>query len=167
MSIPTNRSAMISKGGTYLVHRIDKGLCVVPTEGSDRVTRILTREDRFDQGRELTGSESASDQTSAGWSETQSMVRIRSAAARRNRTALGCGSCGDVMRIDGRWAGTVSTQGRIFIEGRVEGAKYRAKYPPNLQLAPLELPFVVFNVWFPHPQLESPLNFAGHPEVAW
>jgi len=59
---------MVDKGITYLVHHIDEGLRVVPKEGMDCVTPILTREDRLDQGREFLHSESASDQTSAGWS---------------------------------------------------------------------------------------------------
>jgi len=47
---------------TCLIHRIDEGLRVVPKEATDCVTLILTREDHFDQGRELVQSECASDQ---------------------------------------------------------------------------------------------------------
>ena len=158
---------MISGRGTYLVQHINEGLCVVPTEGSDGVTRILAREDRFDQGGEFVWSVGASDQTSAGWSVKQSVFRIRSAATGLRRTTLGCGGCGGVMRIDGRWVGTAPTRGGVFVGRRIESAKYCANYPPNLQLAPLELPFVVFNVWHLHPQLESPFDFAHHPKDAW
>jgi len=70
------------------------------------------------------------------------------------------------MRIDRRWAGPAPTQGGVFIEGSVESPKDRAEYPPNLQLAPLELALVVFEGWHFHPQLESSLDFAYHPEVA-
>ena len=90
--------------------------------------------------------ENASDQTPAGWCGKQSIFHLRSAVAGLRRTTLVCGGCGGVTGIDGRWVGTTLTQRGVFIERGVEGAKYRAKYPPNLQLAPLELTFVVFNV---------------------
>ena len=32
----------MSECGTYLVHHIDKRLCVFPNEGTDCVTRIIT-----------------------------------------------------------------------------------------------------------------------------
>ena len=50
----------------YLVYHIDEGLYVVPNKATDRVTLILTREDRLNQGGEFVRSESASDQTPAG-----------------------------------------------------------------------------------------------------
>jgi hypothetical protein len=60
------RSAM--RGcGTCLVYHINKGLCVFPDERTDCVTRIVTRENGLDQRGELMRSESACDQTSAGW----------------------------------------------------------------------------------------------------
>ena len=47
----------------FLVHHIDKCLCVVPMKATDRVTLILVREDRLDQGGEFMRSERTSDQT--------------------------------------------------------------------------------------------------------
>lgn len=57
---------MMSSCGTCLVYYIDEGLCIVPKEAVDRVTPILTREDRLDQGREFRQNKRASDQTQAG-----------------------------------------------------------------------------------------------------
>jgi len=61
-------SISVSQYGTCLVYHVDKGLCVVPKEGTDRVTLVLTREDRLDQGGEFVQGKCASDQTSTGWS---------------------------------------------------------------------------------------------------
>ena len=63
--ISINRFAM--RGcRTCLVYHINKGLCVVPVEGTDCVTRTITRENGLDQRGELMRSERTSDQTSAG-----------------------------------------------------------------------------------------------------
>jgi hypothetical protein len=75
MQISINKSAMMSECRTYLVYHIDKGLCVVP-EAMDRVTSILTRDDRLDQGGEFIQGERASDQTSTDWSEVEKQERI-------------------------------------------------------------------------------------------
>ena len=50
-----------------LVDHIDKGLCIIPKEGTDRVTLVLTREDRLDKGGEFVQSKCASDQASTSW----------------------------------------------------------------------------------------------------
>jgi len=52
---------------TCLIYHINKGLCVVPEEATDRVTLILAREDHFDQRGDFMQSECGPDQTSAGW----------------------------------------------------------------------------------------------------
>lgn len=54
----------MSKCRTCLVHHVDKGLCVIPKEGMDRVTRI----DRLDQGGKFMRSECLFNYTCAGWS---------------------------------------------------------------------------------------------------
>ena len=59
---------MINEHRAHLVHDIDKGLRVVSKEGIDRVSIVLTREDRLNQGGEFMQIECAFDQTSAGWS---------------------------------------------------------------------------------------------------
>jgi hypothetical protein len=52
---------------TCLIHHIDECLCVFPKEGTDLVTRILTRENHFNQGREFILRKRASDQAHTGW----------------------------------------------------------------------------------------------------
>jgi hypothetical protein len=52
---------------TCLVYNINKGLCIVPDEATDRVTRVVVRKNRLEQGGKLTGGKRASDQTSTGW----------------------------------------------------------------------------------------------------
>ena len=52
---------MVRKCGTCLVYHIDKGLCVVPEEVTDRVTPIPAQEYCLDQGGEFVQSECASD----------------------------------------------------------------------------------------------------------
>ena len=52
---------------TRLVYNINKGLCIVPNEATDRVTCIVVRKHRLDQGGELMGGKRASDQTFTGW----------------------------------------------------------------------------------------------------
>jgi hypothetical protein len=44
---------VMSECRTHLVYHIDKGLRVIPEEATDRITRILTRENGLDQGGEL------------------------------------------------------------------------------------------------------------------
>ena len=53
---------------TCLIHYVNKNLCVILREGTNRVTLIFTREGRLDQGWEFMWSECVSDQTSTGWS---------------------------------------------------------------------------------------------------
>jgi len=67
MSISVIRFATIGIGVTYLVHNVDKGLCVIPKERMDRVTFILSREDGLNQRGEFTQSEAAPNQTFTGW----------------------------------------------------------------------------------------------------
>jgi hypothetical protein len=52
---------------TRLVYHIGKCLCVVPNETTDRVARIVTREEDLNQGREFVRSERTFDQTPTGW----------------------------------------------------------------------------------------------------
>jgi hypothetical protein len=65
MSITINRFAM-NGYRTCLVYHIDKGLCIVPNEGTDGGTRIVARENGLDQGGEFMQSECAFDQTPTG-----------------------------------------------------------------------------------------------------
>ena len=58
----------MSECKTCLIHHINKYLCVVPKEATDRVIRVITRENGLDQGGEFMQSKRASDQTSTGWS---------------------------------------------------------------------------------------------------
>ena len=70
------------------VYDIDKGLCIIPNEAMDRVTLILTGEDRFDQGGEFMQSERASDQTSTGCSVgVEEEERVGGQSAFRTRSA--------------------------------------------------------------------------------
>ena len=52
---------------TYLVHHVDKGLDIVPTEATDQAAFALTGKDRLDQGRKFAQDERVSDQTLTGW----------------------------------------------------------------------------------------------------
>ena len=51
---------------THLVYHIDKGLGVVPTEATDNIMPILTREDSLNQEGELIRIERASNQKPQG-----------------------------------------------------------------------------------------------------
>jgi hypothetical protein len=66
VSILINRSA-VRGCGTCLVYHIDKRLRVVPNEGTDSITRIVTRENGLDEGGEFVWSKRASYQTFTGW----------------------------------------------------------------------------------------------------
>jgi len=88
ISISVKILAVMTACKTCLVYHIDKGLCVVPKEAADRITRILTREDRLDQEGELMRSELASGQTSTGWSvEVGKQERIGGQSVFRTRSA--------------------------------------------------------------------------------
>ena len=50
----------------HLVHHIDKGLSVVPTEVTDRVYLLLVREDCLNQGDNFVRKEGTTDQAFAG-----------------------------------------------------------------------------------------------------
>ena len=56
----------MSEYKTHLIYHIDKDLCVIRKEATNRITLILTREDRLNQGGEFVRSERASNQTSTG-----------------------------------------------------------------------------------------------------
>ena len=59
---------MTGKPSTYLVHHVDKSLCVDQREAADRFTFILTRNNRFDQRRQVAETvKCASDQSSIGY----------------------------------------------------------------------------------------------------
>jgi len=57
---------VVSECKTYLVHHIDKDLCIIPAEATDYVTLILARENHLNQGWEFIQGEQASDQTFTG-----------------------------------------------------------------------------------------------------
>ena len=61
-------SIAVNEYGTYLIYDINKCLCIVPKEITNRVTCILIRENRLDQGREFMRNKRASDQAYIGWS---------------------------------------------------------------------------------------------------
>lgn len=71
---------------TCLIYDIDKGLCVVHKEATDRVTVIFTQGNLIDQSGEFIGGECTSNQTRAGCdvefekdrSGEQSVFRTRS-----------------------------------------------------------------------------------------
>jgi len=53
----------------YLSHHINKDLGIIPTEGMDHVTFVLTREDCLDQGRKLVWGKHALNQAFGRWSD--------------------------------------------------------------------------------------------------
>ena len=63
----SNSRFVMSERRTRLVYHIGKCLCVVTNEATDRVTRIVTREEGLDQGGEFVRNERTLDQTSTGW----------------------------------------------------------------------------------------------------
>ena len=65
-------SALISRFTTIecrtrLVYNINKCLCIVPNEATNRITRIVVRKNRLDQGGEFMGGKRALDQMFTGW----------------------------------------------------------------------------------------------------
>ena len=67
----------MDKCGTYLVHRVNEDLDVIPRKATDHVIDILAREDCLNQGGELIWDKLASDQTPYGWSvEKEHQVAI-------------------------------------------------------------------------------------------
>ena len=80
---------------TYLVYHINKGLRIVPNEGTDCVTCIVAREDGLDQGGDLMQSECTCCQTFTGWelklkkkNQGQSAFHARRQMLDSRRTAL-------------------------------------------------------------------------------
>jgi hypothetical protein len=61
MSDSINRFAMMREYRTYFIYHINKGLRVILKEAADRVTLILAREERLDQGGEFMRSERTPD----------------------------------------------------------------------------------------------------------
>jgi hypothetical protein len=57
----------MSERKTRLVHHIDKSLRVLAKEATNRVIRVVTRENGLDQGGKFVQSERAFNQTFTGW----------------------------------------------------------------------------------------------------
>ena len=51
----------------YLIQNVDKGLGVIPTEGTDHTAPVLARKDCLNQGGKLAGDKRASDQAFTSW----------------------------------------------------------------------------------------------------
>ena len=68
--VPPRRNRIGDYLVDYPVHRVDKGLGVVPTETPDRLNLIVVREDGLNQGDGLARGNFRVDQTFPRWNST-------------------------------------------------------------------------------------------------